>query len=89
MCDLNIQIFIECSRPVPDKLTETNKLSEKAFYSRSRFVNVKISGRSQEKVGFRFGFSNESYARVQTFRSVGAMKLFYGHLKVAFFGREH
>ena len=46
--------------------------------TRSRFANVKISGRSDEKVGFRIGFSIESYVKIQNFRSVWTVKLFYG-----------
>ena len=42
--------------------------------SRSRFANVKISSRSHGKMDFRFGFSVESYAKIQNFRSVGTMK---------------
>ena len=48
----------------------------KKCYSRSRFANVNISSRPNEKMDFRFGFSIESYAKIQNFRSIRDMKMF-------------
>ena len=36
-------------------------------HSRRRFDSVNISRRSHEKVDFKFGFSIESYAKIQNF----------------------
>ena len=52
------------------------------------FANVKISSGSQGKVDFRFEFPINSYAKILSFRSIGTMKLFYGHLKIAIFIKE-
>ena len=33
-------------------------------------------------MGFRFGFSIDIYAKIQNFKSIAAMQLFYGHYVV-------
>ena len=44
---------------------------------------------SMKKMDLKFGFSIESYATIQKFKLIGAMKLFCGHLKIVVFCKKN
>ena len=75
-------MFVTSIHPVPRK-----KLEKCRLYSRSLFANVKLSNRSHEKVNFRFGFSIDSYAKIQDLGKK-RYEAVYSHLKIVVFGKN-